>query len=157
MASQPPRTLITVEAYLEQEERALDRHEYWNGEVFAMAGGSDEHADICANVVASLWSRLKGTRCKVRASDMRLRTRPSGLYSYADAVVCCADAKVEQNTLLNPIVIIEVQSPATADYDRGKKFQEYRQIPSFQEYLIIAQDQALYRTSRPRQSGLDNA
>ena len=70
---------------------------------------------------------------------MRLRTHSSGLYSYADAVVCCADARSERNTLLNPVVIVEVQSPKTKDWDRGGKFEEYRRIESFKEYLIVAQ------------------
>ena len=139
MATQP-KHYFTVEQYLEQEEQALDRHEYFNGDIFAMAGGTDRHADISANLVACLHRLLLGGPCKVRGSDMRLRTRPSGLYSYADAVVCCANAKTENNTLLNPVVILEVQSPSTKDWDRGGKFEEYRRIDSFQEYVIVAQD-----------------
>ena len=139
MATQP-KPHLTVEEYLDLEEKALDRHEYFNGEIFAMAGGTDRHADIAMNIGASLHRRLLGGSCKVRGSDMRLRTHPSGLYSYADAVVCCADGKTENNTLLNPAVIVEVQSPSTKDWNRGGKFEEYRRIESFKEYVIAAQD-----------------
>lgn len=132
---------FTVDEYLALEEQSPDRHEYLNGEIFAMAGGTDAHADICANIVGALWAKLKGSACKVRGSDMRLRTHVSGLYSYADAVVCCADSNLDRNTLLNPVVIVEVLSPSTENYDRGKKFVEYRRIASFQEYLVVAQDQ----------------
>ncbi len=139
MATHPQHN-FTVEQYLEREEQALDRHEYFNGEIFAMAGGTDEHADVCSNIIGELRYRLKGSACRVRGSDMRVRTHPSGLYSYADAVVCCAGAKSDRNTLLNPVVIVEVQSPSTRDWDRGGKFEEYRRIDSFKEYLIVAQD-----------------
>lgn len=140
--SVPQHNRITVEEYLEQEEKALDRHEYFNGEVFAMAGGSANHADIAMNIGGELRYRLKGRNCKVRGSDMRIRTAPTGLYTYADVVVSCNNEQIEGNTLINPLVIVEVQSPSTKDYDRGGKFEEYRRIESFKEYLIVAQDRS---------------
>ncbi len=140
MATQP-KHFITVEEYMEQERTALDRHEYLKGEIFAMAGGTPAHSTIISNVLGELHNQLRGSNCTLRNGDMRIRTSPAGLYSYADAVVSCADEQFEKDTLLNPIVIVEVLSESTKDYDRGMKFQHYRQIPSFREYLIVAQDQ----------------
>ena len=139
MATQP-KHFITVEEYLQQERTALDRHEYLNGEVFAMAGGTTAHSTISTNLLIEIGSQLRESDCTIRNGDMRIRTSPTGLYSYADAVVSCADEQFENDTLLNPIVIVEVLSESTKDYDRGVKFEQYRQIPSFREYLIVAQD-----------------
>jgi len=139
MATQP-KQFVTLEEYFEQERTALDRHEYLNGEVFVMAGGTTAHAIISSNLLIEIGSQLRGRDCTAYNGDMRIRTAPSGLYSYADTVVSCGSAQVENDTLLNPVVIVEVLSKSTESYDRGKKFELYRQIPSFREYLIVAQD-----------------
>jgi Uma2 family endonuclease len=139
MTTQPKR-FITVEEYLQQERTALDRHEYLNGEIFAMAGGTPAHSMIISNTLGELYNQLRESDCTVRNGDMRIRTSPAGLYSYADVAVSCTDEQFENDTLLNPIVIVEVLSESTKDYDRGVKFEQYRQIPSFREYLIVAQD-----------------
>jgi Uma2 family endonuclease len=139
MAPQP-KHVITIEEYFEQERTALDRHEYLNGEIFAMAGGTTAHSILCTNLLIEIGLQLRKTDCTVYNGDMRIRTAPNGLYSYADAVVSCGQAQVEDDTLLNPVVIAEVLSKSTENYDRGKKFELYRQIPSFCEYLIVAQD-----------------
>ncbi|MFL6450835.1 MAG: Uma2 family endonuclease [Bryobacteraceae bacterium] len=139
MATQP-KHFVTVEEYLASEETALDRHEYLNGEVFAMAGASLRHELIALNLAGELRSRLLRSGCRVRGSGARLRTSPTGLYSYADVVISCTPEQADRNTLLNPIVIGEVLSTSTGDYDRGAKFERYRQIASFREYLIVAQD-----------------
>ena len=131
---------MTVEEYIEQERTALDRHEYLNGEIFAMAGGTAAHSVIIINVLSELHGQLRGRDCTVYDGNMRIRTAPSGLYSYADAVVACGGVQIENDTLLNPILITEVLSKSTEGYDRGMKFEMYRQIPSFREYLIVAQD-----------------
>jgi Uma2 family endonuclease len=139
MATQPKK-FVTVEEYIQQERTALDRHEYLDGEIFAMAGGTPVHSTIGSNILIEIGSQLRGSDCTVRNPDMRIRTSPRGLYSYADAVVSCADEQFDNGTLLNPVVIVEVLSESTESYDRGKKFELYRQIPSFREYLIVAQD-----------------
>lgn len=131
---------VSVEEYLAQEDESLERHEYLNGQIFAMAGGTPAHSDIGVNILTEFRNRLRGRGCKVRGSDMRIRTDISGLFSYADAVVSCGDDLIEDNTLLNPLVIVEVLSKSTEGYDRGKKFEEYRHIKSFREYLIVAQN-----------------
>ncbi len=140
MSSQP-LTLITVAEYLERERASDERHEYLNGEIFVMPGGTPAHSLIAMNIGSELRNRLADTPFTVRGSDMRLRTGPEGLYSYADVVVSAApEEKFESDTLLNPVLIVEVLSKSTANYDRGDKFQLYRTIPSFTEYLIVAQD-----------------
>jgi Uma2 family endonuclease len=139
MATQASRH-ITVEEYLELETNSPERHEYLNGEVLQMVGGTLQHSAISSNVIASLVSQLADTDCIVRGSDARLRTSSSGLYSYADCVVSCGQEQSEKNTLLNPVLIVEVLSDGTESYDRGKKFELYRQIHSFREYVVIGQD-----------------
>lgn len=138
MASQTAQ-FVSLEQYLEQEEQSVDRHEYWNGEMFAMAGGSPAHSALCANLVGALWFRLRASNCHVRDGNMRVRTAPLGLYSYADSVVSCGNQQFDGNTLLNPVMIAEVLSESSEGYDRGKK-EAYRAIASFEEYLLVAQD-----------------
>ena len=136
MATQP--NFITLEEYLALEQTADERHEYFNGEMFAMAGGSPEHADIAANLVREIGNRLQ-QGCRVRGADMGITT-PTGLHTYADAVVSCDPQQYDHNFLVNPLVIFEVLSESTEARDRGKKFETYRSIPSFREYFLVAQD-----------------
>ncbi len=142
----------SVDEYLEREANALDRHEYLNGEISPIAGATLDHSTIASNVIAALGSQLADTDCIVRGSDARLRTSPTGLYSYADAVVSCGQEQSEKNTLLNPLLIVEVLSEGTENYDRGEKFELYRQIESFREYLVIAQDRVYVEHHRRDES-----
>ena len=137
-----PTTFVTPEEYLERELQADYKSEYFNGEVFAMAGGTPPHAAIIINVAGELRQRLKGKPCQVY-SDLRLRVAPTGLYTYPDAMVICGDlqlAEGRKDTVMNPVLIVEVLSESTQDYDRGQKFQHYRTLPSLIDYLTIAQD-----------------
>ena len=129
--------------YLEQERRAERKSEYLQGEVFAMAGASRRHGLIVTNIIAELRQQLKGKPCEVYASDLRLRVTPAGLYTYPDVMVVCGDVQFaddRKDTVLNPAVLIEVLSESTRDYDRGRKFEYYRTLPSLKEYLTVAQD-----------------
>jgi Uma2 family endonuclease len=138
-----PKTFLTEAQYLEQERRAGHKSEYCQGEVLAMAGASRRHALIVGNLVRELGEQLKERPCEVYSSDMRLRVSPTRLYTYPDVLVVCGPpqfADDQGDTLLNPTVIIEVLSDSTSDYDRGRKFQHYRTLPSLAEYLTIAQD-----------------
>jgi len=137
MATQP--NFITVEEYLVSEERSDTRHEYWNGHMVAMAGGSPTHADIIRNLMIAIGGKLRHSGCYVRSADQRVRTNPNGLYTYPDLVISCK-SEFDGTTLLNPIVLIEVLSESTEDYDRGSKFERYSKIPSFREYVCVAQD-----------------
>lgn len=143
MMSAQPTTFLSAAEYLEQERRAEFKSEYFEGEVFAMAGASRRHGLIVTNLIAELRQQLKGKPCEVYPSDMRLRVTPTGLYTYPDVMVVCGEiqfADDQKDTILNPVVLIEVLSDSTKDYDRGRKFEYYRTLPSLREYLTVAQD-----------------
>jgi len=136
-------TLLTPEEYLERERRAERKSEYFHGEMFAMSGASRPHVLIVTNLVRELSQRLKARPCEVYSNDLRLRISPTGLYTYPDAMVVCGEpqfADDQKDTLLNPVLIVEVLSESTQNYDRGHKFQQYRTLPSLLEYLMVAQD-----------------
>ena len=141
--STQPKTFLTPEEYLEIERKAEHKSEYYQGEMFAMAGGSRRHNLIVVNISAELRQRLKARPCEVYPSDMRQRVSPVGLYTYPDTSVVCGEPKFaddQKDTLLNPVLIVEVLSDSTRDYDRGRKFQYYRSLPSLREYLTVEQD-----------------
>jgi Uma2 family endonuclease len=127
---------LTPEEYLALERTAEYKSEYFAGELFAMAGASERHV--------SLVGQLKGRPCKAYANDLRLKVSPTGLYTYPDVLVVCGTprfADEQHDTLLNPVVLIEVLSESTEAYDRGKKFDHYRALPSVSDYLLVSQDQ----------------
>jgi Uma2 family endonuclease len=138
-----PEHYVTPEDYLKFERLSQDKHEYLDGKIYAMAGASKNHLRIVSSVSAYLYTQLSERPCDVFANDIRVRVNPTGLYTYPDIVVVCEPplfADNEEDTLLNPTVIIEVLPPSTEGYDRGKKFQHYRTLESLREYLLIAQD-----------------
>jgi len=145
MATQPKHRL-TPEEYLVRERLAETKSEYYRGEVFAMAGASLKHNLIVSNLVASLVTSLRGRNCRVCSSDMRLLVSDTGLYTYPDVLVVCGKpilADTEGDVLTNPVLIVEVLSESTKDYDRGGKFHQYMRIPSLQEYLTVSQTEML--------------
>ena len=134
---------LTVEEYLAIERQAPCKSEYFNGEMFAMAGASRRHNLIALNIGAELRAQLQQRPCEVYTSDMRVKISRTGLYTYPDVVVACDEPRFEDadvDTLLNPIVLVEVLLPSTADYDLGGKFEHYRTLPSLQAYLLVAQE-----------------
>lgn len=134
---------LTPEEYLAIERQAETKSEYADGAMYAMSGASPRHALITANIVAALAVRLKDRPCFVFASDLRLNVNPTGLFTYPDVVVACGELKYRddrRDTLLNPMVLFEVLSESTEAYDRGRKFEHYRALPSLAEYLLVAQD-----------------
>lgn len=138
-----PKTLLTPQEYLARERRAEFKSEYYRGETFAMAGASDEHVVARDNLAGELHAQLKGTSCRARSLDMRVKVDATGLYTYPDITVVCGKPQFEDDvfdTLLNPTAIIEVLSESTEAYDRGAKFAQYRQVPSLQEYVLVARD-----------------
>ena len=141
-----PQPFLTPQEYLARERRAESKNEYLRGEVFAMSGASREHNLIATNVAAELRQRLRERECEVYQGDMRVKVSPTGLYTYPDVTIVCGEPEFEDaevDTLLNPRVLVEVLSPSTADYDRGRKFTHYRRLPSLREYLLISQDRPL--------------
>jgi len=138
-----PKYYVTPEEYLQREKDAEFRSEYFRGEMFAMAGASANHNLIVLNAGASLREQLKKKPCRVYPSDLKLRIEATCLYTYPDLSVVCGEPELECNgvdVLLNPVVLIEVLSDSTEAYDRGKKFEHYRTIPSLKHYILIAQD-----------------
>ncbi|HEU4327973.1 MAG TPA: Uma2 family endonuclease [Roseiflexaceae bacterium] len=141
--SASPKRRMSVAEYLVFERGQTDKHEYFEGEIFLQAGASVAHNLITANLIAALRPQLRGGPCRVYPSDIRLKIPNRRHYVYADVTIICGPPvfdDAEQDTVRNPILIIEVLSPSTEQYDRGRKFQSYRTIAGFQEYLLVAQD-----------------
>jgi Uma2 family endonuclease len=129
---------MTPAEYLVWEAEQSLRHEYIEGEVYAMAGGTLPHNDIAVNLTSALRSALRGTGCKVRMSDAKVKISENGPYFYPDLVVSCDDRdRQAMDAICYPILIIEVLSPSTAGFDRGDKFRFYRRLSSLQEYVLI--------------------
>lgn len=142
MAAQP-RTPLSEEDYLRLEREGDLRHEYLNGEIFAMVGASKDHNRIVTSTSFALYAQLRNRPCDVFSNDMRVKVSASGLYTYPDLIITWAEPLFSDDgadTLLNPTIIIEVLSRSTEGYDRGKKFQHYRALRSLKEYLLITQD-----------------
>ena len=138
-----PKTFLTPEQYLEIERKAEFKSEYHNGEMFAMAGARLPHNLITTNVTSELRQQLRLRPCRVVSSDQRVLVAPTGLFTYPDVVVVCGEPRLldsELDTLLNPTVIVEVLSPTTEAYDRGRKFGHYRTIESLSAYLMVASE-----------------
>jgi Uma2 family endonuclease len=142
MAAHAPKLLHTFAEYLAIDEASDIRHEYVNGEIFAMSGGTLDHSRIAANVIRVLGVQLEGRPCVVFTADARVRVLATGLATYPDVtVVCGAIERDPQNkqTITNPVVLVEVLSDSTEDYDREEKLAHYRRIPSLREYLLVSQ------------------
>ncbi len=134
---------LTAAEYLEIERRAEFKSEFYNGEMFVMAGAQDPHNIIASNVGFVFNLQLRQRDCFVYGSDMRVKVQSLNKYTYPDIAVVCGKKILEDahvDTLLNPTVIVEILSPSTSAYDRGDKFQHYQFIKSLQEYILIAQE-----------------
>lgn len=144
MAAAPQTPTRLPEAdYLAFERTSDIKHEYLDGHVYAMTGASRAHNLICSYTITSLINQLRGRPCEVYPSDMRIKVQATGLYTYPDVTLVCDQPQFADNefdSLLNPVLVIEVLSPSTERYDRGKKFQHYRQLAPLQAYVLIAQD-----------------
>ncbi len=141
--STQPKTFLTPEQYLEIERKAEFKSEYYRGEMFAMAGAGREHNLLVAHLLRDLGNQLRAKSCEIYPSDMRVRVSSTELYTYPDVVVVCGQPKLLDNrldTLLHPHLIVEVLSPTTEAYDRGRKFEHYQTIESLSEYLLLASD-----------------
>lgn len=134
---------LTAEQYLEIERAAETKHEYYDGQIYAMAGGTYSHFLLIGNLTGLLFQALEG-RCEVGASEMLVRTAPQGLHTYPDIVVICGEPELtgENNSVLvNPAMIIEVLSKSTEAHDRGLKFAECRRIETLREYVLVSQSE----------------
>lgn len=143
MSSIGASTHFTPEEYLILERKAEYKSEFLFGKIVAMSGASQAHNFITLDIATELNIQLRGRNCDVYSNDMRLRIRQSDLYFYPDVVVGCDEPIFEDDfldSILNPVIIIEVLSPSTEEYDRGEKFEYYKQLPSLKEYLLVAQN-----------------
>lgn len=146
MSDPAPREEMTFADYIAREKASEIKHQFLDGEVFAMAGGTLEHALIAANIIGGLTSRLQGGPCRVFSSDARVRVSATGLTTYPDVSVICGPIErdpEDPNTATNPTLIVEVLSESTEAFDRGTKFEHYRKIPSLVAYLLVSQDKPL--------------
>lgn len=153
MATPESKLIYTIEDYLAIERATDERHEYLDGQIYAMAGESPEHGAICTNLIIELGSQLKGTSCQAFAKDTKVRSGPlpqqrkttKGLFSYPDLVVVCGELQFhdeQRDVLVNPKVIIEVLSPATEAFDSGEKFRRYQTWNlTLSDYLLVAQNE----------------
>lgn len=150
-----PEKHWTAEEYLAFERASAEKHEFVDGDVYLMTGASRSHNLIVVNTTAALHAQFRGRPCEVYASDMRVRVGGHN-YVYPDVIVVCGEPQLDDtqgDTLLNPTVMIEVLSPTTEQYDRGRKFHLYRRIEGLEEYVLIAQEMALIERYRRQEGG----
>lgn len=141
MSAVPALKFITIEDYLSLEETAEEKHEYYRGEIFAMAGGTIAHNRLVRNALTAIDEFLAGKNCEVFPSDLKVHNEANSLFTYPDISIVCGEPQKWQDrndTITNPVVIIEVLSESTQLYDRGQKFKLYRSIPSLKEYLLVS-------------------
>lgn len=147
---------ITEDEYLQMEATASIKHEYFNGCIYAMVGGSNTHAVLCTNVVITAGSRLRGRECRAVGSEQRVKIEATGLLTYPDAAIYCPPTRFEgrhNETLLTPRLIVEVLSPSTERYDRTTKFEHYEQMESLMDYILIGQDRVLVQHYQRQPNG----
>lgn len=144
--AEPARQRFTFDEYVRLEEMSTVKHEYLDGQVWAMAGGTPDHAAIAMNIGALLSAQLRDKPCRVYSSDLRVRVQKTGLGTYPDVTVVCDQVELDpddpkRHTVLNPRVVVEVLSDSTERYDRGEKLEHYQQIPSLREIVLVAQSE----------------
>ena len=142
MSLAEPLRRLTPDEYLEIERVAEFKSEFFAGEMFAMAGGTPQHSLIATNLAREFGNLLKGGDCAAYNADLRIKIEATGLYTYPDLSVICGPLQFDEgtnDTVINPTVLVEVLSDSTEAYDRGKKFEHYRQIPALKDYLLVSQ------------------
>lgn len=133
----------TFREYLAHEAASNTKHEYLDGQIYAMAGGTPEHSALIASVTTHLSNSVRGGTCRVHMADLRIRVAETGLATYPDVTVVCGPWERDPDdvhTIVNPTVIVEVLSPSTEAYDRGEKLEHYKRIPTLRACLLVAHD-----------------
>jgi Uma2 family endonuclease len=142
MASAAPHHIFTYAEYAARERATGLKHEFLGGQVFAMAGGTPEHARLIAEVTFALRTMIDPARCRVFASELKIRVLATGLATYPDVTVVCGDVEHDEedkNAVTNPKLLVEVLSASTEAYDRGEKWAHYRRIPTLEAYVLVGQ------------------
>lgn len=151
------KKIYTPEEYLKMEERSEIRHEFVNGEIYAMAGTTTKHNEIAGNIYLALRQRSANKPCRSFITDVRVQIKKANAYAYPDVMLVCGKVEYEaerQDVVTNPIVIFEVLSDSTREYDHTRKFQMYRKLASLQEYVMVEQDHVSVECFRRIESGL---
>jgi Uma2 family endonuclease len=147
---------FTLREYVALERTSNLRHEFFEGEVFALAGGTPEHAALAATVIGELGRQLEGKPCRPYTSDLRIRVPATGLCTYPDLSVVCGKPETDPddaNSVVNPKVLVEVLSDSTEAYDRAEKFDSFRTLPSLEEYVLVSHREALIEVFRRTATG----
>ena len=155
MAASHP-VYYTFAEYLVINEASTVKLEYADGRIYAMAGGTPDHASLAAAVIGELSAALRGGRCRVYSSDLMVRVPATGLATYPDVSVVCGPRELDpesKNAVTNPALLVEVTSKSTEEYDRGEKFEHYAQIPSLREYVLVSYREAAIEVRRRDPSG----
>lgn len=146
----------TFREYLDLEETSTVRHEFLEGEIYAMAGGTPEHAALTMSIGATLVAALRGGPCRVHSSDLRIRVRATGLATYPDVTVVCGPYETEpesRTTVTNPRVVVEVTSDSTEEYDRSEKLESYKQVPGLAAIVFVSHRERLIEVIEREEAG----
>ncbi|MCR9162684.1 MAG: Uma2 family endonuclease [Nannocystaceae bacterium] len=142
MVTSAHRVRYTYAQYRALEAASNVKHEFLDGQIFAMAGGSREHAALAAAVVGLIYGQLMRGPCRAHSSDLRVRIPGTGLATYPDVTIVCGEPRVDEDdpqAVTNPTLVVEVLSDSTAEYDRGEKFDHYKTLGSLQQYVLVSQ------------------
>jgi len=156
MANPAHRSSYSLEDYLRLERWSPVKHEYLDGQIYAMAGGTPDHAALAGAFITLIGGQLKGGRCRVLTSDLRVRVPTSGLETYPDVTVICGPRQIDprdEHAVNNPTLIVEVLSPTTEEYDRTDKFEHYKALSSLRQYVLVAQDTRTVEVRSRSESG----
>jgi Uma2 family endonuclease len=156
MGEPAQRPYVTHAEYVAREEKSDTKHEWLDGVIYDMSGGTPDHAGLAAAIIGALSSQLRGKRCRVYSADLKVRVLATGLSTYADVSVLCGQLEVDpddRNAAVNPVVLVEVLSDSTEAYDRGEKFGHYRRIPSLAEYVLVSQHAPKIEVFRRNEAG----
>jgi Uma2 family endonuclease len=153
-----PRHHYTLADYLRLERDSDQKHEYFDGEIYAMAGGTIAHAALSGEVIGQLARQLVGGDCRVYSPDLRITAKPTGLYTYADATVICGPVTTdpedpEGNTAIHPTLLVEVTSPSSEERDRGSKLEHYKTIRSLWGVVVVSHRERLVQVHGRQGSG----
>ncbi len=150
------KSKLTVEEYLRFEKESIQKHEYFKGEIFAMAGAGARHNVIFSNLFGELAYRLKGKPCRPYGSDLRIHIPENTLFTYPDISIICGEivpSKIDSDTAIQPTILIEILSPSTKVYGRGGKFILYRDIPALKEFIVIDSESICIEAFRINRQG----
>lgn len=157
MSAVPAPKYISIEDYLLMEEDSEVKHEYYRGEIFAMAGGTIPHNQVVRNTLTAIDNFLREKDCQVFPSDLKIHIEANTLFTYPDVSIVCGELERwngRNDTITNPVVVIEVLSKKTQNYDRGEKFKLYRSLPSLKEYILISSLEILVERFTKQETGL---